>query len=278
MSTASPYVPRDYRRACDQCGVIWNVSQLSRREDGMYYCPDDNDRWTAREKDRLSAQQAGPRWRQAPTVRAPHAEVDTFQAEEGRILDLLNASMAGGVAPYQTFDVTNGSGANANSQTISTSGYVIIYCYGIVTENTRPAHWITNCKSIIKTCADYLITKQFGQASAIAANSNYTAASTAMAYGGVTINITTPPAGDTHNTATVTSGDTGLALLAWVYAYRVLGDFNYILAARMAATCLRRMQRGDAVTTQYATTTVGGTTRLRTNMFTNSVSFNDLLS
>lgn len=33
----------DYAATCDICGVLWRRSQLSRKRDGLLYCPDDVD-------------------------------------------------------------------------------------------------------------------------------------------------------------------------------------------------------------------------------------------
>lgn len=232
MSTVGPYSPRDYRRVCDICGVLYNRSALVKRDDGLFYCPDDTGGLTARGKDRLNALQSSGR-KKVRTESKPRSELPTYEAEEARVFNLITSD----VYPYRYKDVTSGMpttlvDAVPNVLALATS---VKYLYDLYAENKRPQRWRDIALDKIARNADRLLTFQYGSDEGYAA-----------AYGTFQYGLVTATAGIGSTNATCHS------MLAFIYAYRLIGATKYIRAARRCATLLRRMQRCDALTTGAA--------------------------
>lgn len=275
MSTTAPYSPRDFRRVCDICSVVYNRSQLRKRSDGYFYCPDDDDKRTAREKDRDAALQRRNRKVVYRDVK-PRSEVSTYEQEEGRIFTFLTATGNGGVPPGEYWDVTSGNGGTAvRPVRIDGAAWPAVYLYEVINENKRPARWIALAKTKLRSLADYLLTQQLGNPYA---GYNYAAEVTATWYGGfVYIPVTSTFDGNLYRLDAnyVFSRETAMAGLALLRAYQACGDGKYRDAAVNAATCMRRMQCGDLTTTRYATTVASGTARKHWGVWTHWMKIED---
>lgn len=225
MSTVGPYSPRDYRRVCDICGVLYNRSRLVKRDDGLFYCPDDSGGLTARGKDRLDAMESKPR-RKIRTESKPRSELPTYEAEEARVFNLVTSD----VYPYQYKDVAAGMPTTFvdSSPSILFLATSVKYLYDLYVENKRPQAWLDVALAQVVRNADRLLTLQHGS------STGYAAATTDFQYGLVSISSFS---GNTNATCH--------SMLAFIYAYRMTGDGKYLTAARRIATFLRRMQRGD---------------------------------
>ena len=239
----------DYLRSCDYCGRLVLRSMMVKK-DGYLACKDD-----ARGKERLTldkanaANMAPRRWKPAESRLSDRDnEIDVYQADEAVAFNDIcltgcfgaDGVFRAGLAPYELIDITgNGPGAplalaSQATETARCAGWCIDYLYAILVENRRPATWLTNAKATLVRLGDWLLAHQFSVAGA----GDWSTAATKTWFGGF------PRTGVAGTTATVFAEDQGIALLGLLRAYQVAGNINYLLAARTAATCLRRLQCG----------------------------------
>lgn len=267
------------------CGVLWNRSQLRRRDDGLYYCPDDDDNRTAREKDRAAALQRRAR-RNVFRDTQPRSELNTYEAEEGALLNFVIARTGPGtevllIDPnsglYITADGTFQGEEHFNVQEAAR------YLYNLIKENKRPTNWITRAKTHLRTLADMELRRQYGSATAASA---YSCNTTDVWFGGVTsqsvgvLSVSlggragvgsaltgTSPGTDSVPSGYVASLNVASAGLTLLFQYDITGESAYLTGARNAATCLRRFQCGDLLTTGFASSDVTGLNRWHSGMW-----------
>lgn len=269
---AGPYSPRDYRRTCDYCGVLWNRSKLQKREGPLFLCPDCDERWTALEKDRIDAGSAAQRVKRVIRVEAqPRNEVGVYAETEGRMFNFLDT-----IAPNSTRNVTNGTADAGSSMTVTAAGETIIYFYNLIQENKRNQHMLDRARARMAELADWLLEIQAVTAATAFTGTQPLAATTSDPWYGAFIWPAVEVVMDAPypvTSFTVYSRDVATGLLALVRAYETLGDSSYLDGARAAASCLRVFQRSDLPTFVYGTTAVGGTGRRPIGMFTHSIDF-----
>lgn len=266
MSTYN-YRPRDYPRVADCCGVTWNVSKLVKKEDGLFYCPDHRGFIPPITLSKANARAPVIKIlpRKDPKVRE---NIGIYQDEEAKLRWLLVD-----VAPFQYWDATNGDGAIVTAagagRGILAAAESIRAHYDILAEDKRPLLWMIQADTEIIRLADWLLQWQFGSPTA---TGDYVVASTATPYGAFAYDN-----GSTDFSSLairIYSEEVAAGGLAMVYAYnRNPTAPKYLTAARNAATCMRRMQCGDKLTTDYTTTLDQGTIRYHTGIWTHSFTY-----
>lgn len=259
----------DQRFACSICGDdTWSFKKLRKIGPNQWACPYDY-----RGLHDADLQGAGtPQIIIQPKARKivrETVEVPLLAKSEAAIFNLLSASYGGGVPPYPYVDVTNGDGAVVGTQGVRPAAWSAIYLAEVIRENRRPATWIDLAKVRLRTLCDYLLTQQSGSPfidATITACIGPTA-STELDYGGF-LTMQDPCV---FELAYIYAEDQGAGGLALLRAYQILGDIKYQAGYRDALTCLRRMQCGGKLTTRYAVTTSGGTTRYDSGAWTHKM-------
>jgi len=228
MLTTRPYEPKNYRRVCDICGVPYMRTDLTKRQDGLFYCPEDNDRWTTKEKSTIAAQAKKPRIRPVKNA-APKASIDRYQVDEARILGAIEkaTTSSGEVYSYLSAKTMAPSG-NIIPQT---AGWAGLYLYGLIVEATRPLKMVAQARTLFLKIADWLLYLQDQQ-------STSTGSDAYADYGGFEgwwYSISLYGSGSYAETSALG----GLILL---YAYLLTGQDRYLIRARRAAWNLRHLQ------------------------------------
>lgn len=267
------YKFKDYPRVCDFCAVTWNVSQLVKKADGRYACPDCKHLRIALDLDRLNAANMA-KLRVLPRKDVKEGvNVNIYQEIEAELFKVVVAH-----APYRYLDVTSGNPARVGDPSILTAAESIRALYDIVQEGKRPAVWRTQARTVIGTLADWLLQYQFGSPTGITADWSGVA-STATYYGSFYYTSTPATAFVVPFSFTVTSEDVGAGGLALIYAYNLATNpakkAAYRTAALNALYCLRLMQCGDKRTTDYTTRSNQGTDRYHVGMWTHSMTVAD---
>lgn len=253
MGTTTSYVPYDYRRVCDLCGNLFNISRMHKQ--GPYtYCDAHAGERTNEELDRANARQRPFRILPVPNakpedLRAP----DVFEAEESVIFDLVGACRAGSSRYLQ---VLSGSPAPIpyTSDVIPVNAWGIVFYYGLLLRTYPAGHvdvWTAKATAALRAAADTLRALQTLTGSR----------ATNSFYGGFLAS------GGTNYYAE----DTAVAGLAMLYAYRALGGIEYLAAARAAANFLRNLQAIGSNGTNFTSSDAAGTSRLYTGGITNYV-------
>ena len=262
------YRDRDYPRVADCCGVVYNVSKLVKKADGLYYCPEHRKFQVGIDLSRQNARAPVIKVlpRKDPKVRD---NINIYRDREGELLRLVCEH-----APYRYIDVTNGDGARL----FWAGAFMGVLCaaesiralYDMIVEGKRPLVWITEARAAIPALAEFLLYAQFGGPYA-ASTGDYNQASTETVWGAFAYNRAS--LFTAADPITIYSEEVAAGGLAMVYAYNLTGDRKYLTSAKMAATCLRRMQCGDLLATKYATQTDLGTDRYHVGMWTHSMTF-----
>lgn len=182
--------------------------------------------------------------------------IELYKLSEAAIFNLLVAEK-GGIAPYRYLDVTGGDGAVIGSRDIGVAAWACIYLGKLLAEDSRPLVWITKAQAKLRELADYLLSQQCGSPTEDSniTNTIGTTGPNDTEYGGF------PRLQDSPVTllGSVYSEDVGTCGLALLYAYQRLGDIKYRNGYRAAVTCLRRLQQGGKLQTQYAASAAGMT-------------------
>lgn len=245
----------DYLRSCDYCGRLVLRSSMVKK-DNYLACKDD-----ARGRERVTLDKANaanvtPRmWKPARSRLSDRDnEIDVYQADEAVAFNAIavdgcvgaDGAFRQGWAPYELID-TSGPGEGqpmtapgALSETPRCAGWAAEYLYGVLSENKRPATWLTNATRKIRELADWLLGRQF------------VSSATSSMYGGF------PRDGTAGSYSTVYAEDTAMGMLALLRAYQVTSTITYLLGARRSATCLRRMQCCGLRTSNYVVSDAGG--------------------
>lgn len=254
MGTTTSYVPYDYRRTCDLCGNLYNISKMFKK--GPYtYCLDHAGERINEELDRGNARQRPFRILPVPNAKPEDlSQPDVFESDESVVFALLDQAVAGG-ARY--LSVVSGSPTvlpNAND-VIPTNAWACIHYYGLALAVYPKGHtdvWHAQAQARMRTSADKLLALQ--SVSGTRATSSY--------YGGFLAS------GGSYYYAE----DAATAGLSVLYAYRLLGDLKYLYAARAAASFLRNLQAVGSNGVNFTSSDAAGTARLYTGAVTSYVS------
>jgi hypothetical protein len=139
--TTHPYVPRDFRAVCSQCGNIYNRSELHRKYQYIY-C--DDLRCSRRPHPRAGRRRVARQrpFRILPVPNAKPLNFDYpyyFVAEEAQVFDLV---------------------LQAPNTTAVSAAYAAIYLADIVNENTRPAVWLSSARVKLESLLTFLLSQQ----------------------------------------------------------------------------------------------------------------------
>lgn len=225
MGTTTSYAPRDFRRVCDQCGVLWNRSDLHRKGPWIF-C------WDCDQPgDRIREQEDAAIARQRPF----------------RILPVPNAKPQNYSDPYswqleeaQIFNVITGTAIVPAMSGPTTSCWAAIYLGQLLQQGARPAVWVATATSALRANVDNLLTAQYGSPT------------------GIAVGATDPKYGGLSNGTSCTSANASLGGVAFLLAYAVLGDVKYAVAADRCATFLRHAQCCDLLVSGWTVFPAGG--------------------
>lgn len=248
--TTLRYEPRNYRRVCDICGMLRNISEMH-RQDELWVCTYDAGERVRTELDRGNANQRPFTIKPVPYPKPQNDQYpNLLETDDAAVFNFL-AQQVAARCRYET--VESGSAVyTAGGGTLPTMGWAARYFYDLIQENDQSRRLlIPQAKTLLGTIADYVLTRQTGG----------TRASSAY-YGGFLASGATKYV--TNDTASC-----GLALL---YAYRVLGGISYRDGARAAASYLRNVQAIGSNASQYTSRNANGTGRLYTGAVCSEVS------
>lgn len=240
--TTTQYVPRDFRRVCDQCGNLYNRSALHRR--GPWIFCDNCEPPEARIIEEENAQIAAMRpFRILPVPNPKPLLIDNlygYIAEEGVVFDFIMAT-----APSRNALALGKDQLSAAWATIYLADIVIqntpqTLALGLTSTSIRPASWVSAAKTKIASLMTYLLSQQTGSPTGPATTT------TNPRYGGFLV------VGAYTSTLAIAAG------LAFIKAYQALGTPEYLNAANRCATFLRRLQCGDIQATQWTVYPNGG--------------------
>lgn len=253
MGTTTAYVPYDYRRLCDLCGNLYNISKMYRK--GPYtYCLDHAGERISEELDRGNARQRPFRILPVPNAKPEdQGQPDVFESEESAIFTLINAARAGGARYLEVVSGTPGVLALA-ADVIPTNAWAAMHYYNLALATYPRGHvdvWHAQALADLRAVADVVLALQTTTGS-VATNAY---------YGGFLAS----------GSNFYYSEDASIAGLAMLYAYRLLGDLKYLYAARAAASFLRNLQAIGSHGTYYTSSDAAGQNRLYTGAVTNFV-------
>lgn len=254
MGTTTAYVPYDYRRLCDLCGNLYNISKMYR--DGPYtYCFDHAGERISEKLDRGNARQRPFRILPVPNAKPEdQSQPDVFESEESLVFSLLDAAIASG-ARYMSIVSGSATALPVATDVIPTCAWACVHYYGIATASYPRGHvdlWHAQALARMRTAADVLLTKQTVTGSR----------ATNSFYGGLL----------GTGSAFYYAEDAMVGGLALLYAYRLLGDLKYLYGARAAANFLRNLQAIGLAGVNFTSTDSAGTARLYTGGITSYVS------
>jgi len=254
MGGTTHYVPWDYQRVCDICGVVRNRSTMIQRPGSVFICPRHRNERTELELSELNANIEPYKILPAPDPKPQNYDSpNTYRADDAAIFNFLLSRSA----RYR--NVTNGMGADLTpGYRLQTWGWAARYFYDLIQQNTANPIMLAQARTQLASIADSLRAIQLGGPSFAA----FTRANSAF-YGAF---IDTQQA--TIEYVTVDQAICGLALL---YAYRVLGTPSYLASAVASASFLRNIQAIGAHGTNFTSKDSAGTVRLYTGALTSFV-------
>lgn len=226
--TTTSYVPRDWRRVCDQCGIIFNRSRLHRKLSWIFcdICDQPGDRIQEQEDAAIARQRP---FRILPVPNAKPQTVDSpydWQAEEAQVFDLVALN-----APARFI----GGGSS-----LLGAAWGAVYMADIVIDARRPAVWIETAKTTIARCLSYLLSVQYGSPTGVAAV------------------ISNPRFGGFLDGGIYASSVVIAAGLAFIKGYSATGTIEYLNAAKRCATFIRHAQCRDLQTPYTSYPSAGG--------------------
>lgn len=261
----------DYRRVCDLCGRTANASEM-RKVENMRVCNVHDGQRMIQELDRLNAN-----FRVPPEMPVPDPKPqnflypNTFIDDESALFSFVETQVLVTRYPQGTVNdngnligmplqaVTSGDGAPVYDIAPKLSSLVVgdgvngvfawgaRYFYDLLIEGSRPESMLTRARSLLKVCADELRARQIG----IVVRTDKTFATSGL-YGGLF----------NPYSNLIWSDNMGAAGLAFLYAYRVFGEVQYIESARAAASFLRNVQGTCQHATIFPSQDSAGTQRL----------------
>lgn len=253
MGTLTSYVPYDYRRLCDICGVLHMRSAL-RRKGPLMICDDHAGERIDEELDRANARQRPFRVLPVPNAKPEdQGAPEVFESEESLIVALLDQARGAGARYLQ---VVSGSPAPQvlAADVIPTNAWGCVHYYGLMLATYPKGHvnvWPAQILPRFRSAADTVLALQ-----------NVTGTVATNAYYGALI-----ASGSTF----AYSEDAMIGGLALLYAYRTLGDLKYLYGARAAASFLRNLQAIGSNGVNFTSSDAAGTSRLYTGGITNFV-------
>lgn len=226
--TTTSYTPYDYRRVCDECGSLFQRSQLHRKYNWILCdtCDAPGDR-IREEEDAAIARQRPFRILPVPNAKPlqPYSPYE-WGTEEAILFDFV----------LQTAPARNPGGPSD----VSAAAWAVSYLSDIVAQGTRPAVWLSSATTKIVSLCTYLLSQQYGSPTGVA--------STAPdpRYGGFNVS------GSYVTATTIAAG------LAFVKAYKAVGAPEHLNAANRCATFIRHAQCGDIQATKQTVYPHGG--------------------
>jgi hypothetical protein len=225
MGTTTRYVPFDYRRVCDVCGNLRNISEMVERPGYEFVCS-----YHPGERTELELSTAIANTRPIVILPVPNPkpqnlyQPQNYEAYEAQIFNYVLRE-----APDLTAATPHRSAAGA-----------AVYLADIITQGTRPAVWIASARTSLTACLTFLLSKQYGSPT------GPTGTKDNPRYGGFL-------SGGLYTTIT-----TSFAGLAFVKGYAATGNTDYLAAAGRCATFIRHVQCGDLQVTGYTVYPDGG--------------------
>jgi hypothetical protein len=225
--TTTSYVPRDFRRVCDQCGDLFNRSQLHRRRNWIFCsdCESKGTRIIEEENDEIARQRP---FRILPVPNPKPLLIDnlySYVGEEGILFDFI----------VSTSPARSPGGANDPLAAAWAAAYLsdVVNQNSAVSLTNRPQAWVASAKTKISSLLTYLLSQQTGSPTGPVATTQD------PRYGGFLV------------TGVYTPSLATAAGLAFIKAYQATGNVGYLAAANRVATFLRHLQCGDIQVTQH---------------------------
>jgi hypothetical protein len=237
MATDSGYERGNYLRVCDICGHRFHFRDLTPIGELRFACSDDATGLTAMQISRFNA-------RAKPLVVKPnrwakdYVQVPIYQLAEAQIFNLVAS-----VAPAE---------AKGGASSPMSAAWGAIYMADVLAQGKRPTQWDRTARTTLTTCLTYLLSVQVGSPSGLLPS----LASTDVRYGGVAGSGTF--LNSEFSTYVFRTDYTIAAGVAFIKAYGVTGNRDYLAAARRAATFLRHVQCGDKISAGYTVFPAGG--------------------
>lgn len=253
--TTVSYRPRDYRRLCDVCGMLRNISDMHRQDD-LWVCTYDAGERVRTQLDRLNARERPFTIKPVPHPKPQNPYYpNSLETDDDAVFNFL-AQQVSAQCRYEYVESGNAPATDLGGG-VEALSWASRYFYDLVQANDRRATLITQAKAHLVTIATYLLSRQVGfglSPSSTRAND---------AFFGAFLE----PDASTYITADAATS--GLALL---YAYRVHGTLGYRDGARAAASYLRNVQAIGSHGTHYTSSDSAGSSRLYTGSLASEVS------
>lgn len=243
------YEPNAILRYCDECGGRFRATELIQGSDRLFRCVQFCFERTMLDVDRAAA--SVHRQREAPPP--PFGQSYDWRytwPSEVYIYNLIvnqivkDASMPGGIrqgaAPFPgvSLSMTDAILPFWGPTKCQCAGESLIYLYGIIAQNKRPADWITGATRKLKELADFLLAAQSTNAIFRGAYSP-----------------------GTDNSISAYTMDEAVAGLGMLRAYQVTGKVEYLNSAKLCARFLTNYIRLDLLTSGYTVSGPASTTR-----------------
>lgn len=225
MSTTTTYSPRDYRRVCDECGVLWNRSQLHRKGPWIFCwdCDQPGDRIREQEDAAIARQRP---FRILPVPNAKPQDYNNpynWQLEEAQIFNFIAATPPPSLASSP-----------------SASAWPAIYLAQLIQQATRPNVWLATARTSLRAYVDNLLAGQYGSPT------------------GISVAATDPKYGGISNGSSCAAASSSVGGIAFLLAAATLGDTKYLAAADRCATFLRHAQCCDLLVSGWTVFPSGG--------------------
>lgn len=225
MSTTTSYEPHDYRRVCDECGVLRMRSDLHRKGRWIlcWDCDAPGDRIREQE-DAAIARQRPFRFLPVPNAKPQdYANPYNWQAEEAQVFNFI-----ANTAPPSL------------SSSPTASAWPAIYLAQLIQQGTRPAIWLSVAARSLRAYVDNLLTGQYGSPT------------------GISVAVTDPKYGGVSTGTSCSAASAAASGIAFLLAYATLGDGKYLTAADRCATFLRHAQCCDLLVSGWTVFPSGG--------------------
>lgn len=226
--TTHAYSPRDYRRVCDQCGLLFNRSRLHRKGPWIFcdICDAPGDRIREEEDAAIARQRP---FRILPVPNAKPLTVDspyTWEAEEAQVFDLIALT-----APSRFI---------GGAPDVLSAGAAAAYMADIIIEGARPVVWLSTARTVLDRCLKYLLSVQYGSAT------------------GVVSTLPNPRYGGFLEGSSFLSSRVIQAGIGFIRGYTATGTIEYLNGAKRCATFIRHAQCAD-LQNPYSTYPSAGT-------------------
>lgn len=267
MGTTTRYVPYDYRRVCDVCGNLRNISTMVQKPGSVWVCS-----YHPSERTELQLSDAIARQRPVQILPVPYPKPlnpdlpNTYRADDGATFGFVSRMVTLGA---QYLDVTNGDGAiipNSGLQNLPVVplySWAARYFYDFIQQNQGSALMLAQAQTQLALAASSLMALQVGFGVAPSSTQANDAFYGAFIDGVISEFVS-------NNAYTEDAATGGLALL---YAYRKTGNQRYLIGARAAASFLRNVQAIGSNGTHFTSSDSAGTVRLYTGGLASLVAY-----